>query len=376
MSEKVGPSDENYKKWMSAMIYPYLAGKMETKMADPFKDEYRAIGKKTAFPFTQYVSDPRAKEKMTKLLDILSKDFVNSKGTSGKLSDNMKTGNAKEQAKSFFLWWTEHADELLKTLNDPGALLRLRETYRTEPGESDQKKMNTFTILNEFIEEKIQDNDASRFGDDFSGDSKIMESHIFNATTGLVTSQMTDVQAGNFKGAAAKNGQKLWEAMNTKIRSITREIETLKNQGNWQAAARLYAYTMKNFFRQFSGKFSGDEPKRKILIALRHYDLIKAEKDIDPLQLFMRGKYDERTNGEGLPDVMNQGLKLFETLFLKHKDLIDYSYNTMNRDILEVAIGKEMNARKVYEQSSPKELAETINSRKEYMKQLKMMQAM
>lgn len=41
-----------------------------------------------------------------------------------------------------------------------------------------------------------------------------------------------------------------------------------------------------------------------------------------------------------------------------------------------MAIGKEMNARKVYEESSPHELAETINSRKEYMRQIKMMNAM
>ncbi len=77
MAEKVGPSNENYKKWMSAMIYPYIAGKMETKMADPFADEYRSLGRKTAFPFTQYVNDPRAQQKITILLDVFSKNFVN-----------------------------------------------------------------------------------------------------------------------------------------------------------------------------------------------------------------------------------------------------------------------------------------------------------
>ncbi len=100
----------------------------------------------------------------------------------------------------------------------------------------------------------MQDTDASRFNDDFSGDSKIFESHIYNATAGLISSQMTDSSNGNFKGAAAKNGQKLWEAMNNKMRNVNREVENLKAAGDHEAAARIYAYTMKNFFRQFSGQ--------------------------------------------------------------------------------------------------------------------------
>ena len=51
------------------MIIPYVTGKTETKMAEPFQDEFRSIGKKTAFPFTQYTNDPRAKRKVTRLLD-------------------------------------------------------------------------------------------------------------------------------------------------------------------------------------------------------------------------------------------------------------------------------------------------------------------
>lgn len=254
MADKVGPSQENYKKWMSAMIYPYLVGKMETKMADPFKDEYRALGRKTAFPLTQYVSDPRAKSKVTRLMDIFSQDFVNKNGKSGLLSDNVKDKDPKKHAKEFFEWWSEHGDQLLKILNDPGALIRIRESYRPQAGERDQAKMNTFALLNEFIEDKMQDTDAGRFGDEFSGDSKIFESHIYNATAGLISSQMTDFANGNFKGAAAKNGQKLWEAMNNKMRNVNREVEALKAAGDNEAAARIYAYTMKNFFRQFAGQ--------------------------------------------------------------------------------------------------------------------------
>lgn len=166
--------------------------------------------------------------------------------------------------------------------------------------------MNTFTLLNEFIEEKIQDSDASMFNDDLAGDSRIMESHIFNATTGLVTSQMTNATNGSFKGAALKNGQKLWESMNNKIRNIDREVETLKSNGDMETAARIYAYTMKNFFRQFGAQLSGEQSKKDIMIALRHYDIIKNATEIDPLQLVVRGKYDNKMSGESLPDVMNQ----------------------------------------------------------------------
>lgn len=110
-------------------------------------------------------------------------------------------------------------------------------------------------------------------------------------------------------------------------------------------------------------------------MSLRYYERIKSETDIDPLQMFIRGKYDNKMNGEGLPDAMNQGLKIYESFLLKHKDLIDYAYQNMDWDLLEVAVGKDMNGKKVYYQSSMKELGEHISSRKEMMKQLKMMQA-
>ncbi len=110
-------------------------------------------------------------------------------------------------------------------------------------------------------------------------------------------------------------------------------------------------------------------------MSLRYYERIKGETDIDPLQMFIRGKYDTKMNGESLPDVMNQGLKIYESFLLKHKDLIDYAYQNMDRNLLEVAVGKDMNGKKVYYQSSIKELSEQISSRKEMMKQIKMLQA-
>lgn len=130
MAEKVGPSDENYKKRMASMIFPYLAGKTETKMAEPFQDEFSSIGKKTAFPFTQYTRDPRAQYKVTKILDILSKDFTNNDGTPGQLTKNMTAPDVKTQGKEFFNRWKQHADKVVKMLSDPATLIRLRESYR------------------------------------------------------------------------------------------------------------------------------------------------------------------------------------------------------------------------------------------------------
>lgn len=375
MAEKVWPSQQNYNKWMAAMVYPFIAGKVETKMADPFKDEFKGIGRKTAFAFTQYTTDPKAQEKVTKIINILSKDFTNIDGSSGQLGKNLNTKDPKKQAETFYKRWVAHSDQLLKMLNDPSILIRTREAYRVKPGERDQQKMNTFALLNEFIEDKMQDTDAGSFGDDLAGDSAIMENHIYNATTGLVSSQMTKASNGAFTGAAAKNGQKLWESMNNKILNVWREVEGLKKSGDKAAAARIYAYTMRNFFRQFGEKLSGEEAKKNVLVAMHHYDLIKSKTDEDPLQYVVRGKYDTKMNGEALPDVMNQWFKNFESFFLKHKDLIDYAYSDMNRDILEMAIGKEIsNPRKVYYESTPDKLVAQTSNRKEFTKKVKMLQ--
>lgn len=166
LSEKVGPSDDNYYKWAGFMLMPFVNGQYRQYMNNGFQYEMVKLAKKAAFPFAGYMTEGNGMEKLQNLFDIVSEGSLSAAMKEAMAdSDNKNKGESAIRTAVFKKWWEGKGRKALDTLQSPRELFTLKKKLEAQRG--DQDKLNQYNTLVDYIDHKYNDEDRDNINDTF-----------------------------------------------------------------------------------------------------------------------------------------------------------------------------------------------------------------
>lgn len=146
------------------------------------------------------MTEGNATEKVQELMDIFAEGSLTEAFEKESTTD--KDGKPLSQlairTSAFKKWWDAgHGRKALDLLQNPKELFAKKKQLESQT--NDQKKLNQYNTLSDYIKNKYNDEDRNSISEQIDGESIIYQKNIFSAPSGFVKEQMLNFSNGQFK---------------------------------------------------------------------------------------------------------------------------------------------------------------------------------